>query len=646
MKRRNFLKLISAGVTATNIPSGIASTVLEITEKKSDSLVDISINTNVSLNSIKSGMLGANHRYFLDGLGMWDPEQKIVVPEFQSNLSKIGLKTVRYPGGTTSNLFHWRRAIGPSEYRTPQVNPYLGLGPDTCTFGIDEAFTFSDDNGMETIYVYNFGNGCASDAADLISYLNSPNDGNHPMAELRATNGHPEPYNIKAIEIGNEIAAEIPNVDQDYWLSGSSEKTKAQLYTNGGTVTFTTQKVVLESDWRDSASISDGTSEQKKYIRYAPVIDDDYLEVQIDGQRWTRLPTLDNSGKQNVFTLDCISGEISFGDNNNGNIPPINSSITVSYRSVRDGIRQYVEAIKSVDTTVKVYMAMDQIEVLEEAGSNILYDGMVIHPYGFFDQYFEQDDITPYYYASMVDSLDKVNDVEVLKNNLLIYSGRELKPAITEYALHDSEFKSNSNNPEETALYYEGTLGAALFSASQLIEFIKMDLDYALRHSLIDRIFEELSAAPMGLYDTYTYMASAHAYMMKIFCQMTGDNVVETIVEGNPELTVHILEGEEIVERSFPTLSVLASRSEQGNYAIVLNRHASNSINSKITFEGISSAEELEIWTYNGLNIDDYNTVSNPYNVSIEKQTTPIIENNFEYTFPPHSLTAIKLRKL
>ena len=47
------------------------------------------------------------------------------------------------------------------------------------------------------------------DAADLVEYLNAP-QGSHPnggtaWADVRAKNGHPEPYGIRYFEIGNEM---------------------------------------------------------------------------------------------------------------------------------------------------------------------------------------------------------------------------------------------------------------------------------------------------------------------------------------------------------------------------------------------------------------------------------------------------------
>ena len=62
---------------------------------------------------------------------------------------------------------------------------------------------FYDDIKAEAVWVYGMGQGSAADAADLIEYLNAPADGEvtNPnggvdWAEVRAANGHSEPYGV------------------------------------------------------------------------------------------------------------------------------------------------------------------------------------------------------------------------------------------------------------------------------------------------------------------------------------------------------------------------------------------------------------------------------------------------------------------
>jgi len=56
--------------------------------------------------------------------------------------------------------------------------------------------------------------GNEQDAADLVEYLNAPNDGKHPWAEKRAVNGHAEPYGVKYFEMGNEVFVVRENIKE------------------------------------------------------------------------------------------------------------------------------------------------------------------------------------------------------------------------------------------------------------------------------------------------------------------------------------------------------------------------------------------------------------------------------------------------
>ena len=83
-----------------------------------------------------------------------------------------------------------------------------------------------DELDAKPVYVYGM-KGSASDAADLIEYLNAPADGeaSNPnggidWAEIRKENGHAAPYNVTTFEIGNEVG----QGGQTYWLDGRNGK--------------------------------------------------------------------------------------------------------------------------------------------------------------------------------------------------------------------------------------------------------------------------------------------------------------------------------------------------------------------------------------------------------------------------------------
>ena len=138
------------------------------------------------------------------GTGIWNPKIKETNEEVIALAKNAGISIVRFPGGHYSDYYNWKDAIGNNRKK--------------FLYGIDEFLKTCKESKAEVVYTLNYLTGNESDAADLVEYLNSPNDGTNPndgidWAAERSKNGHPEPYNVKYFEIGNEV-----------WDKSSSEK--------------------------------------------------------------------------------------------------------------------------------------------------------------------------------------------------------------------------------------------------------------------------------------------------------------------------------------------------------------------------------------------------------------------------------------
>ena len=132
---------------------------------------------------------------------------------------------MRYPGGnfiestTAANAVRWKKTIGDTALRPGHLNDSWGYW-STDGFGLQEYLQFCEDLGMVPLYGINCGlmlgwNGNSNntiplnqmgpwvqDALDLIQYANG--DTNTTWGALRAANGHPAPFNLQYLEIGNE----------------------------------------------------------------------------------------------------------------------------------------------------------------------------------------------------------------------------------------------------------------------------------------------------------------------------------------------------------------------------------------------------------------------------------------------------------
>ena len=195
---------------------------------KAQPVTEIQVDLTSGQQPISPLLYGTNHRYFYDGCGMWDAAHGKAFEAFNAVYDDIGLRSIRYPGGSCANHFDWRKAIGPVKDRA-----VMGLKHgERVSFGLDECLQWAEKHGTEVVYMYNMADGSARDAADLVEYLNAPQgtnpNGGIAWAEVRAKNGHPAPYHIRYFEIGNEMFL----LHQFYWLKDAGPdiptKTKGQ----------------------------------------------------------------------------------------------------------------------------------------------------------------------------------------------------------------------------------------------------------------------------------------------------------------------------------------------------------------------------------------------------------------------------------
>lgn len=142
--------------------------------------------------------------------------------------SALNPQFVRFPGGsfvegyTAGTYPIWHETIGDNSTRKNFWNVW-GYG-STNGMGYHEYLQMCEDLKAEPLYVINSGvtsqsrrpryeditamNKLVQDALEAIAYANQPADST--FGAMRAKNGHPEPFNLKYIEIGSE------NYGQEY----------------------------------------------------------------------------------------------------------------------------------------------------------------------------------------------------------------------------------------------------------------------------------------------------------------------------------------------------------------------------------------------------------------------------------------------
>ncbi len=115
-------------------------------------------------------------------------------------LKAIKVPDVRWPGGCYADNYHWRDGVGPK--RNARVNTSWGGVIDSNDFGTDEYMDFIDQIGSEAYVSVNVGSGTVKEAADWMEYMTA--DQPTALQQERAANGHPAPYKVGFMGIGNE----------------------------------------------------------------------------------------------------------------------------------------------------------------------------------------------------------------------------------------------------------------------------------------------------------------------------------------------------------------------------------------------------------------------------------------------------------
>jgi alpha-L-arabinofuranosidase len=153
--------------------------------------------------------------------GIWvGPDSKIpntrgIRNDVVAALKALKVPDVRWPGGCFADEYHWRKGIGP--HRTVTLNPNWGGVIEPNTFGTYEFMDFLDQIGAEAYLSVNVGSGTPQEAAEWLEYLTTAQP--TTLAKDRAANGHPAPYKIAFLGIGNESWDCGGNMTPDYYLS-------------------------------------------------------------------------------------------------------------------------------------------------------------------------------------------------------------------------------------------------------------------------------------------------------------------------------------------------------------------------------------------------------------------------------------------
>jgi alpha-L-arabinofuranosidase len=171
--------------------------------------------------------IGSTGRVWLDFVSLfpaktWRDRPNGLRPDLAEKIAALKPAFVRWPGGcfaegiTIESRPQWKKSIGRLEDREGTYSPWGYWSSDG--FGYHEFLQFSEDIGADALFVANVGVSCSmrsgtflpdealpgliQDTLDAIEYATGPVTSK--WGALRAKNGHPKPFPLKYLEVGNE----------------------------------------------------------------------------------------------------------------------------------------------------------------------------------------------------------------------------------------------------------------------------------------------------------------------------------------------------------------------------------------------------------------------------------------------------------
>ena len=286
---------------------------------------------------------------------------------------------------------------------------------------------------------------------------------------------------------------------------------------------------------------------------------------------------------------------------------------------------RFAKGMKAKDPTIKLIGAGGY-------GYNASWNERVLQ---FAGPYIDYLDLHYYYSGNYLDAMAEPLKYEKFLKSLkrkvsTLVPNKEVRFAILEW---------NSNtNLKDAGRLKEGLFAAGFLNVLErqsdlvnlscpwpLLRRIPTSSNYLSEHGLIRFDNHRVFLSPTGLaFKLYRH----HSGPERLRCQLN----CPTFISGK--------------RYEFSPLDVVATAdSRKGRVFLkVLNRSADEDIQADIRFEGLNREKiPATFATLNGSNVDSENSLAYPHKVTISSRELLLDPGHFEYTFPAHSVTAVKL---
>ncbi len=214
---RHALRLVAISLLMADVANGALAA--------SPGPIEATIRTDESGARIDRNVFGQFAEHLGSGIydGIWVgkdsriPNVRGIRSDVVAALRRLHVPNVRWPGGCFADEYHWRDGVGPASMRKSTVNSNWGGAIESNAFGTDEFMDFIGQIGSDAYISLNVGSGTPAEAAAWMAYMTA--DARTSAGRERAANGHPAPYKVRFLGIGNESWGCGGSMSPDYYVS-------------------------------------------------------------------------------------------------------------------------------------------------------------------------------------------------------------------------------------------------------------------------------------------------------------------------------------------------------------------------------------------------------------------------------------------
>jgi hypothetical protein len=210
-----------------------------------------------------------------------------------------GITVMRYGGSMVNNAaYRWKNMIGPRDRRTPYRGHWYPYS--TNGWGIIDFMNFCEAAGFEYIPTFHMGE-TPADLVDFIEYARG--SANTEWGRMRVRDGHPEPYKLKYLQLGNEERVDLAYAEKFEAIAKAVWARDPEIILVVGDFVYG-RPITDPDNFTGAASRITSLAGQKRILQLAAEAD---REVRFDVHVWTDGPRPDDSFHSMFSYRDALS---------------------------------------------------------------------------------------------------------------------------------------------------------------------------------------------------------------------------------------------------------------------------------------------------------------------------------------------------